>query len=323
MKTEVQITPYRKDLNLSVYYFLKQGLNPMQVCKRLGMKKSALSYHLKKLKLNGYIKKVSYGVWKVTQKEVQITPKGTTKNTTLKKPKFRGHAFQFTLKIPTIKGWQNRHLFLKKNNISIEWVGLGKTIPRIELPYYKRKYKVWLCNNSLIIYLTKKDSFLRDQPEQALQEALYRLNQIITKLENLLFTSFKINRRYNVKVKNHHYSLIENEIAQHFNLTTKGAIHFKDEQGKAWSLIDNSHNLNELEFIDRDKAVPDSKVFNKVMNQLRDRILDKHEEAIQDVVGMQGDSMGLIKSISDKQMNMTLALEQVSDNLIKLARRVG
>jgi len=45
---------------------IKSGLRPAELAKRLGISKTALQYHLTKLKQAGAMTKIGYGVWEVS-----------------------------------------------------------------------------------------------------------------------------------------------------------------------------------------------------------------------------------------------------------------
>jgi len=45
---------------------MQSGLRPSEIVKQLGISKTALQYHLAKLKQAGAITKIGYGVWEVS-----------------------------------------------------------------------------------------------------------------------------------------------------------------------------------------------------------------------------------------------------------------
>jgi len=211
----------KSNSKLRVYYYLKQGLKTKQICTKCNIKYSTLSYHLKALKQDGYIKKVGYSTWITTEKELRFVPRGGRTNSKLFQDTIRGHAYQFTLKIPLIKNWKRRTEFLKKNKVNFELVGFGKTIPSIRISHYRISYKIWLCKESIVVYFPKSASFFKKSAEAAKEEAVYRFLGVISKLESILTTSFKIKKQYQFKIFNQHYALINNEIARHYHKENK------------------------------------------------------------------------------------------------------
>ena len=321
MNTEVQKVPLKGNLKLTIYYHLKQGLQPKGICQKYNLKYSAISYYLKDLKQNGYIKKVAYGTWITTSKELQIVPRGGGENLNFFQDKIRGHAYQFTLKIPTIKKWKYRTKFLKKAKIEYELVGFGKSIPSIQLTYYKTKYKVWLCKQSIVLYFPKSASFFKRSAEAAKREAVYRFLQVIRKLETTLNTSFKIKKKYQFKIFNQHYALINNEIAKHYHRENK-KLQVRGKDGKVWLLVDNSFNLHELEGVHSTRSQTDIDegvvpFFNKVRDNWR--ILDELEEGIK-LARIENASR--VRDVFEDMNQTSVVLEALKNRVMAIERRL-
>lgn len=253
------------DLNLLVYYHISQGLNPSQIAKKYNWKKPKISYYIANLKRNSLIKKVGYGTWETTSKQVQIYHMDGVNF--LNFFKVRGHAFQFKLILPKdLKNWNRRVEYLTKNNIKIDFVGNLKRIPRIT---YKN-YKIWLCNNSIIVYYPKYLSFFSNSAKDSRKDAIYNFYAIISQIERILRANFKIKGKYLFKIPKRHYSLIKNELAG-FYLKENKKLEIRDKNNELWALIDNSMNLEEMEQVHKITAERDTdNIVEPFMNLLRD-----------------------------------------------------
>ena len=65
------------ELDLSILSSLAAASNPVKIAAKLDMSKSALQYHLTKLKRQGLIRKLGYGTWEIL-KEPEQTKKRST-----------------------------------------------------------------------------------------------------------------------------------------------------------------------------------------------------------------------------------------------------
>jgi len=157
--------------------------------------------------------------------------------------KIRGHAFQFKLELPKIKGWDNtqRCKFLSNTKIKYKYLGIGGGGQSF---IYKGK-KVWLTNKSLIIY--DKDSYISNSSKESKNYAITNMLTIIKSLERMFKVSFQINRNYKFKVSRQHYSKMKDELARQYDKEGKKLEIYNDKG--LWFLIDNSYNLNESETV--------------------------------------------------------------------------
>ena len=294
------------NFNLTTYYHISQGLNPTQIAKKYNCSKSLISYYIKKLKKLKLIKKVGYGTWETTSKQVKDYYKDGKQNLNLLKD-VRGHGFQFKLIIKNdLINWNKRVEFLTKHNINFSLVGNKGSIVRI---IYK-KHKVWLCNNSIIVYYPRSMSFFGRSAKNSRKEAIHYFYTLIRSLEGHLHANFKIRGKYLFKIPKRHYALIKNELAGYY-LKEGKKLELRTEEGELFGLIDNSHNLKELELVHPKTAERDTdEVVNPFMNTLRRNPLILNE--IED----------RIKKLSTNQMNFTLLMEQLDNNMIKILKRM-
>ncbi len=266
------------NLNLCIMQHIKSGLRPAELAKRLGISKTALQYHLTKLKQAGAMTKIGYGVWEVSDTAIleqkrstnlpwvgKATPP-TFEQTNLNLFEVRGHAFVFTLKLqPNLRNWTNanREQYLKRNNIPYKPLNLGGGGQRI---IYKG-HKTWLTNKSVILY--DKNSYFAKEAQAAKSQAIYNFIMRIKSLERLLSADFtiKAGSQYKFKVSRQHYALIKNALARQYNEANE-KLEVYTEKG-LWFLIDNSFNLNEAETVHPVTAETDNKKVQDFFNSLK------------------------------------------------------
>tara|TARA_Y100000034_G_C6893395_1_gene411427 strand:+ start:43 stop:531 length:489 start_codon:yes stop_codon:yes gene_type:complete len=160
-------------------------------------------------------------------------------------------------------------------------------------------------------------SFFERTAKASQKDATHKLLSILNKIEVILATNFKKQGKYTFEIKRQHYSLINCSLAKHYNKEKK-LVQVRDRRGELWFLIDNSYNLNESETTHQRTAPRDQdKVITPFLNTLREQ-----PNLLQEIVDEKEEIKQRIKGISETQMNMSMALEQVSNNLIKLARRL-
>jgi len=217
---------------------LKQGNSPSKICKKYNINKYTLQYYLDKLKKQGIIEKISYGVWKVN-KEVS---KSTKYRKGLKKDSIRGHAYIWNTKISKIpRNWNNRIKVLKKRKINYKLVGAKGTTPRIKV----LGRKVWLCNTHLRIYDKKEESYYGDNAKESRLLAFQQIKLIVGALNRKLGTKIKPSEIF---FQREHYSLIKNDLAIEEN--RKGNIWRITDQEGEWLLVDDSLDMGgELETV--------------------------------------------------------------------------
>lgn len=268
------------NLNLYIMQQLKAGVRPAEIARHLSISKTALQYHLTKLKQAGAITKIGYGVWEVSDaaflelktssnsSQVGKLKTPTYRQTNLNFFEVRGHAFVFTLRFQTgLRNWTNtkREAYLERNNIAYKSLNIGGGGQRI---IYKG-HKTWLTNKSIILYDT--NSYFAKEAQAAKSHAIYNFIKKIKGLERLLKADFtiKAGSQYKFKVSRQHYALVKNALAQQYNEADE-KLEIYTEKG-LWFLIDNSFNLNEAETVHSETADSDNKKVQDFFNSLKEQ----------------------------------------------------
>jgi DNA-binding Lrp family transcriptional regulator len=265
----------------TVFSRLKQGIHPSKIAEQLGMSKQNINYYISSLKREGYIKKIGYGVWEIVKelevKEVKITSKAGSKVFTSfhdfasRKPmplfrmepnKIRGHAFTFTIKVKSLRHWNKKTEILEKLKIPYIMVGIGKNTPRIEF----RGHKIWLCNESIVIYYPDYRQYFTETAQEARKYAIYDLQQLLMGLEGLLGVNIKIGNKYVFKVSRQHYSLVKNALAHQYDKEGKKLYVYASDERLCF-VIDNSLQLHEFEALHPERAVEGA---NKVQTYFKE-----------------------------------------------------
>ncbi len=275
-----------KNFALSGIELLKQGKNLLQVASELNISRQRLDYYLKPLKIDGIIKRIGYGVWEVNEEKLKKSSIGNKAKRSKKKsavanpqkgdlrilPSFksdnvRGHAFQFTLKlpgIPVLRNWNRRREYLMKNKIEYKKIGTNWKGERIMID----NHKVWLTPISIIVYFPNFRSFMGRTAQDTKNYAIYEFKRIISRVETLLRVSFRINNNYKFKVSRQHYALIKNSLARQCDKEGNKLFCYT-EQG-LWFIIDNSYNLHEAETIHPGTALTDNEKVQNWFNGLKE-----------------------------------------------------
>lgn len=254
------------NLNLTIYNYIKNGLGPAQIAKKLKMKKPTIQYYINNLRANGLIEKLGYGVWiakkdwQEVQKTTQVTP--ASHNLNLFKPdNVRGHAFMFKVKLPTLNNWVSREEIFKKKNIKFGKLNIAGGGQKLTF----RGRKVWLTNKSIIIY--EKSSYLAPTGEISQKHAINELKKLLVGLESLLKASFRIGGKYYFQVSRQHYALVKNALAQQYN--DQGEKLSVYSSNGLWFVIDNSYNLDEAEALHAKTALTDIKKVQNFFNGIK------------------------------------------------------
>lgn len=260
------------NLMLSIMQQLKEGKTPTTIQHNLGMKQTTLQYYLTKLKQAGLIRKLGYGVWEVTDKNIKSrhvgqkdTPTHRQLNLMFFSPDMvRGHAFLFTLNVPKgVRNWTNekREQFLDSHKIDYLRLKIGGSGQRIIF----RGRKVWLTNKSIVIYDT--GSYFAERAVEAKSTAIYKFFSIVKGIERLLHVEFAVDQNYKFKVSRQHYALVRNALAKQY--TEEGQkLEVRTDKG-LWFIIDNSFNLNEAETIHPKTAMTDNVKVQDFFNSLK------------------------------------------------------
>ena len=222
--------------------------------------KQKINWYVQRLKKEGYISKLGYGVWGIKK---ELTSKSLCPQDRSKSPRnIRSHGFSFKVRLPIINSWEKRGEYLKSIGVPYKYNGYYH---KIEF----RGHKVWLCNKSIIIYYPSNKSYFTSSAESGKRLALYDLEQLLIGLENMLKCGLRINKHFNFRVSKQHYAKIKDVLAIQCNKEgVKVRCYYN---GEGWLVIDNSFNLHELEAdhpktanVDMDKVI--LPVFNDYKN---------------------------------------------------------
>lgn len=226
----------KNNFYLTILDRLRFKTNLKKIREELDISKQQMNYYLRQLKKRGLIYNKGYGWWELTSKS-----KNTSKyDIFLKKDFIRGHAYIWEVKLTKIpKGWNKRLDILKKKKINHKLVGAKGTTPRIKV----LGRKVWLCNNHLRIFDTKKSSYYGENAIEARKTSFLQLLRIVGALESKLGVFL---RPFEWEFRKEHYALIKNDLAIHHN--DKGVILRVADEGGEWLLVDDSLGMGgELE----------------------------------------------------------------------------
>ncbi len=294
-------TTRKKNFYLPILTELKTDSNLTRIKNKLlpndKNSKQKLNYYLRELKKKGFVINPQEGIWKLTNKGKNPT----NHSILLEKDMVRGHAYVWNVygfRLP--EKWDKRLDIIKKKNIKYKLVGALKTTPRIKA----LGRKVWLCNDHLRIYDTKKASYYGDTAIESRVNAFMELLKIVKVLENKLGFYFK---PFKWSVQKEHYALIKNDLA--IDQNRKGNImRISDEDGE-WLLIDDSlEQGGELETIGK-KALPTNLVLKPWWNDHK-----KHNFKVTPSYVLNG-----LNTLTKNQMNQS---KEISNFAIALNRHI-
>jgi len=266
---------------LTIFNLLKSGKSPKDIALILNIAQPTVSYHLRRLRALGSIRKLGYGTWetlKYVQKEHRLIKVGDPlplgKKSLCSFGSIRGHGFKFRVKIPKLHNWSNREVFLKKNKISFELINRGYT--------YRVMYKnckVWLNTSSIVIYFPPALSFFGDSAKDTEGLAFFEIVEVMKGLDSLFNTSFKINSKYQIKIFGKHQADVGNGLAKIYN-RNKSTIKVYNDEG-LWLLIDDSFKLDELETVgasaNNDATKDMDNVIKPFFNSLKEAPFTAHD----------------------------------------------
>jgi len=253
-----------KNLKLkSVYDYIKTN----QCLPSKMMKDSALAYYTRILINKGLVRKIGYGVWKIVEdwkEETTSNFKGITNVKQSPPPqKIRGHGFRISVDIPKVNRWLERESYFKKIGYKFEKIPQGQSI-------MIRDFKVWFCDNSLVIHFPKDKSVFSTSAFESQRLALKLAFDVVRSIENKFHIKLGQGDTFKFRISRKHFGDLENEIAKKFHNSNTQAVIYGDD-GKQWLVIDFSWKMFiELESVHPEKAVEDmDKVVTPFMNTLR------------------------------------------------------
>lgn len=252
----------RHDFYLDIVNLLVNDVSPAKISKQLGISMQRINYYLRPLKRENLIKKIGYGTWEVNKEELKKKEKATTTSFT-SPDSVRGHGFIFKLKIKHLRNWDKRAEYLNQLGVPYEMKGIGKNTPRIIF----KGHKIWLCKDSILIFYPEGKSYFTDTSSDAYKYAIYDLECLIRSLEGMLQVDLRISGNYVFTISRQHYSLIKNSLAYQYNRENK-KLNVYNSNG-LWLIIDNSHQLNELETCHKNTAINDNEKIQNFFNDLK------------------------------------------------------
>ena len=268
-----------KNFYYSVLELIRNNHSLTYISSVLNISKQRLNYHLRPLRIDGIINKIGKGVWEVNEEKLKdysignvgkiVKKSSEVANSHLHSKIFttdtvRGHAFQFTLKIPKLSNWKRRREYLIKKKIEYKEIGSNWQGERILID----NYKIWLTPISIVVYFPNFKSFMGKTAKDTKNYAIYEFKRIISRVEALLKVSFRINNNYKFKVSRQHYALIKNSLARQYDKEGKRLFCYT-EQG-LWFIIDNSFNLHEAETVHSITAPTDNEKVQNWFNGLKE-----------------------------------------------------
>jgi len=262
-------TGYQNHFYLSVVSYIKQ-YNKLP---DLHISKQRRNYYIKRLKLDDIIHREGYAFWVVDwDRWEQLRFIEQVKKQGSDAKNIRGHGFHFRVAIPELKNWHNRERYLIKKEIFYKeskatWKGYRLIV---------FGYKVWLCDESLVIYAPKDKSFYHFSAQESKINALNELFAVLARVESLLNVDLKFKNKYMWKVSKQHYGKIKDSMAKLVNTeSSKIVVRYKNEE---WLLFDRSLKVDEQETIHPQTA--DSDMDNIVVpfyNNLKDHYVKTGE----------------------------------------------
>ncbi len=140
--------------------------------------------------------------------------------------------------------------------------------------YIKKSNKIPIHGNTIMLYpntieIYSNTSFYADDEDKATFKSIRYWQKIIRILENDLNVILIKSRKNNIKLVQHHYADINNEIAKDCNNKADKIRIYAQEDGKLCFMIDNSFNLHEAETTHPITAKQDYKSFKKQINDWR------------------------------------------------------
>ena len=221
------MTPQKKRCEVdSVFYLLKDGFSKKEIQKKLDIKPSSLSNHLRRLEESNNIKRV--GKYKIDILSSSYLNPKVTKNKLHKGFNKRGHAHNSTIhfhkktilhELPKIKTDEKAGVFTKLKFGSLKFVRDGFTI--------------WINKNNLTIY--SNNSYYSGN---ALNSKFAALRNIDNLIQNLI-SKYDLPKYYGIEIFREHYGLIFNKFAKWLNKQGR-KMYVEDKRGKSILWVDKS-----------------------------------------------------------------------------------
>jgi len=209
-----------------VLNLLAKGFNKKEIRKKLNIKPSTLSNHLRRLENSGYIErkgKYVINVFASSYKHLRVT-----KNQVHMKLNKRGHACNFKIIFPNEKN------LLEKQKVKHELK--VKNLTRLSfgsLKLIKDKCSIWINKGSLTIY--SNNSYYSKNALHSKFRALKDVDNLIRSLKE----RFGFTGMYGIEIFREHYGLIFNKFAQ-WILKKGDKLYVKEKGNKTILWVDSS-----------------------------------------------------------------------------------
>lgn len=232
--------------------------------------------------------------------------KGTIKPNTI-----RLHDLRFKVKVINKKYKDNRKKILKLRNIKSKTINMG---------FWKSEqividnYTIQLNPNYVMFIM---GDYYGETPFEAFSKSLEDLKELCKNLQRKLKSRLFNTKYLDFEVSRNHYALVKNEIATQYNKEHKKLLVY-DDLGILRLLIDNSLNLNELEAVSNKKAMGDIEITQRAL-----------KEVIEDNISFRAMNKNIsytkkkLFEVSENQANMSVVLEQMNNNMIKIVKKLG
>jgi hypothetical protein len=239
------------------------------------LSKQALNWYVKKLRIDGVISKLGYGVWQVNhdnfdrwafKKQVKVQGRGThpCSGKQVKvfngcgvsdigiKEHIRGHGFQWTLKLPigVLDSWRGRSQILARLGFACKVFksGRGQTL-------LFEGHKVDLWDKCVVFYSPRDKSYFASSAVDCRQFALFDIDELVGRFERALGVSFRSQGKFALKFVKQHYADVNNELARQRSRDNK-PLRVPGWSGE-WLLVDCSLGVPELECVHPVSSVSD------------------------------------------------------------------
>jgi hypothetical protein len=276
------------------------------------MSNSLLKFYVSRLKREGSIHKIGYGVWEVSEadlnkdKLIQIPPKVTNHHLpppTVKSDDSRVHNLMFKLKVESPLSWEAR--------LNVKGLAFERKRPGY-LRLVFDGFKVWFCKDKVIVYFPPGLDFRASSVPVSLRLAVKFFFSLVLRLEAYLGFSLRSASGSLVWSMNRkHIGLVKNSLAQLYAKEGK-KLNFYDDRG-LWLVADDSYNLNELEFPRSFTNDLEASTFQVFFTDLRDHPV-KLSEVVQAIAMLTVNGTQNTKAVKD-MIELIRALNDRVDRL--------
>lgn len=201
----------------------------------------------------------------------------------------------------------------------------------IQILYKDRRYKkkigamIAIDGNTVRCYrdsieVYSNTSFFGETVQHTTVKSIQYWNRFINRLEHELKIILKKPRAQNIRIVNHHYSEIDNEIAEEHEIKGLKLRVYATEDGKLWAEIDNSFNLKELETRHPQTAKRDAESVLRHLNDWRDH---PRVPSLSELAGVLKETNLLLREQSRQNVGTAAGLKVLLDMITIMDRGVN